>query len=71
MAVMDGNTVHENRGRRRRDQSGGVQGRSRGQTGERERETEREREKESRREIENRRQRDRQTEKKDKLIIKI
>lgn len=46
MAVMDGNTVHENRGRRRRDQSGGVQGRSRGQTGERERETERERERE-------------------------
>lgn len=47
MAVMDGNTVHENRGRRRRDQSGGVQGRSRGQTGERERETERERERKS------------------------
>lgn len=46
MAVMDGNTVHENRGRRRWDQSGGVQGRSRGQTGERERETERERERE-------------------------
>lgn len=68
MAVMDGNTVHENRGRRRRDQSGGVQGRSRGQTGERERETERERERVKKRERREARE-DRQTEKTDKLII--
>lgn len=42
MVVMDGDTVHQDRGGGRRDQPGGVQGRSRGQTGERERERDKE-----------------------------
>lgn len=37
---MDGDTVHQDRGGGWRDQPGGVQGRFRGQTGERERERE-------------------------------